>query len=572
MYVKRLLAALLLFPSVAFAGDDDSTNGENACDDLGAECICAEAMNTAESATSGQVGHQTDFTSSDDTKECWRVNSTEVYSLFDTNGVHQMVGVSGWGSTTHAFRQTPGASVWANGRKVTNTDVIPADTQTICYRQYKQVDTNYMGVWDGCPSGTIRNKIIQTDMNNFQMQLEEANRAGCGPAGAPFPELELSFDTGPVTNRNVRFTPPITHGSCISAPCRIEVCIDSTTLMTTGQDVRVRSKIVPVSTGVEHTATSELIDYGGGPTRANLWGGDWFHSSTVGGSQQGFFMQAAYNTVADQWIGPASEVEGAAVPTLEVSVACTGSPSPAPLVGSVCTATAETVNTGVDYRFILDCDGDGEPEGDPIDVNDDATPGPAVFPATYCDGVFDNVGTYNVIATLEDYANAGAGVGTPADSDDGSTTVTVAPTASQCPADQGALGQVTNVQLWDAGNFGFDWQLDQFFQSGDTIPVANKNCVALRADVNGYMSSPPGTGSVKFEIDDELVQCQTGANGIFSHPTNTVGGTGIGGYQCSTAAGITTSGAHELVVTPYDGENCDGAVGNPYIVNFTTGS
>src|SRR5574338_128282 len=39
-----LVAALLLVPLAAWAGDNDLSNGENRCDDLGSNCSCALSL------------------------------------------------------------------------------------------------------------------------------------------------------------------------------------------------------------------------------------------------------------------------------------------------------------------------------------------------------------------------------------------------------------------------------------------------------------------------------------------------------------------------------------------------
>lgn len=287
---------------------------EARCLALGSNCECSEPLDGPESAVGGQVSGGHDFASSPDPLECWGRGGD--FLLFDVAETHSMVPVTGWGNATYALRQT-GGLMWFYARI---PSAFTARDKTVCYRYYKQVPSDYGSTGAGptcaalgCPfdSGpgmnTCRNKLISSGVTGQQMQLEEEQQGDCPPLGE-FRPISISIDSGP-GDGNYGFDPPISFASCVSAPCRIELCIDGN--ITAGTNIQYRAQIVPVSTGVVHSAITPVVDPAGtGPTHNYVWGGDMYHTGP-NDADHGFWMSARWQADTDQWIGAASEIEGA---------------------------------------------------------------------------------------------------------------------------------------------------------------------------------------------------------------------------------------------------------------------
>jgi len=306
MNLVRILRACAV--AIALLGAvSAATAGEARCTGLGANCMCSEPMNGPESAVLGLIRGGFDFVSSDNASECWGRGSG--FLGFDTSANQQVVSVNNWGSARYAVRQTTGF-FWMYGK---DPFTLTSNDKTVCYRYYKQVDADYGSAGGdygnpagSCPNSTWRNKLMQSEIGGQQVQLEEDASYSC-PAVGQFNGISISVDNGP-SSGNYALQPRITLGSCVSAPCRIEYCVDGN--ITAGTGIRYRAQIVPVATGVVHAAMTPTISPGGGPSNKYVWGGDMFHSSPRGDANHGFFMNAVWQSIANQWIGAASEVEG----------------------------------------------------------------------------------------------------------------------------------------------------------------------------------------------------------------------------------------------------------------------
>lgn len=297
-----VFAAHLLDASMAAAG-------ESRCTALGANCLCSEPLNGPETAAGGILSNaKPDPVSSDDATECWGRTG---FQSFDSDGNQTMAPVSTFGGAKYALRSAPGGGFfWLYGAKVSSHEAV-AGNQTICWRYYKQVDSDYgsTGAYKGACSSTQtwRNKMMSTMLKGQQVQLEEGEGNETCVIGSSYP-IALSIDNGP-SSGNYYLSPKISYDSCKSAPCRVEMCISGN--IQNGTNIVYRAKVVPVATGVESVATSPVMTSlsGLGATNAYTWGGDMFHSSAYGGSYVNYFMQAQWPDANVHWIGAASEIE-----------------------------------------------------------------------------------------------------------------------------------------------------------------------------------------------------------------------------------------------------------------------
>lgn len=296
------------FAAVLLMSATSSNAAEQRCTALGANCACSEPMDGPETSVGSVVPTGHDFTSSDNATECWGRGSG--YLNFDSSSSQNQVSVSSWGNARYALRQANGF-FWMYGKDPT---ALTSNDRTVCYRYYKQVDSNYGSAGGdpgnsggSCPNTTWRNKIMQSEIGGQQVQLEEDATYSCPRVGEWNP-ISISIDNGP-SEGNYALQPKVGFGSCVSKPCRIEFCIEGN--LTTGKNIRYRSKIVSLANGTEHTAVSPVVNLPSGPTNKWVWGGDMFHSSPSGDANHGYFMQAIWPTVGNQWIGGATEIEGA---------------------------------------------------------------------------------------------------------------------------------------------------------------------------------------------------------------------------------------------------------------------
>lgn len=282
--------------------------GEARCAALGANCLCSEPLDGPEAAYGGILNNSNaDPASSDDATECWGRSG---YQSFDSDGNQTMAPVTTFGTARYALRQGVGGGFyWLYGLKVSGHEAV-AGNQTICWRYYKQVDSDYgsTGAYTGAcgPTETWRNKIMSTQLRGQQVQLEEGEGSEVCRIGSSYP-ITLSVDNGP-NSGNYYPTPSVSYDNCKSAPCRIEMCISGN--IQNGTNIVYRAKIVPVNTGVESTVTSPTMTSLSGATNYYNWGGDMFHTGGHGGSYVNYFIQAQWNDANVHWIGAACEIEG----------------------------------------------------------------------------------------------------------------------------------------------------------------------------------------------------------------------------------------------------------------------
>lgn len=126
-----------------------------------------------------------------------------------------------------------------------------------------------------------------------------------------------------------------------------------------------------------------------------------------------------------------------------------------------------------------------------------------------------------------------------------------------------AQSAVTGFALWNAQT---DTLVDSSFQSGEAISLASGNCVAIQIKTNPYLEAN-GAGSVKTVFDGQDTGCsEAGVTHENSAPYSWEEDEGPGVYSC--AQSLTVAGRHTLKATPYDGENCSGAVGTAVTLTF----
>jgi hypothetical protein len=138
----------------------------------------------------------------------------------------------------------------------------------------------------------------------------------------------------------------------------------------------------------------------------------------------------------------------------------------------------------------------------------------------------------------------------------GGGTVTPPPTGGTASA--GIVG----FALWNALN---ETVVDANFSSGDSISDAIRNCASIEIKTNAYLSAS-GAGSVKKVFDGVDNGC-SGTGVENSAPYAWEDGGTAGQFAC--APSLAAIGSHTLKVTPYDGDNCSGAVGTPVTLTFS---
>jgi hypothetical protein len=125
-----------------------------------------------------------------------------------------------------------------------------------------------------------------------------------------------------------------------------------------------------------------------------------------------------------------------------------------------------------------------------------------------------------------------------------------------------ASSAVVGFALWNASN---DTVVDASFQNGEAIPDSVRSCAGLEIKTNAYLNAS-GPGSIKRVFDGVNNGC-SGSGVENTYPYAWEDGGGVGQFTCSPS--LATVGNHTLTVTPYDGDNCTGAVGTPVTLSFT---
>lgn len=132
------------------------------------------------------------------------------------------------------------------------------------------------------------------------------------------------------------------------------------------------------------------------------------------------------------------------------------------------------------------------------------------------------------------------------------------------PPTTGPYAAVTGFALWDAQS---DTRIDSNFVSGEQIDVSRYSCTAIEILGNSYLNTS-GPGSVKYVFDGQDRGCtDPGLSHENTAPFAWEVDEGPGKFAC--ALSLTLPGTHTLKVTPYDGDNCTGAVGSSVTLTFS---
>lgn len=301
------------------------TGTEARCTELGANCNCSEPMQSGQSLTDGTVN----FTDSPTGTECkghWGF-ATDTATITSMS----VAGETGWGNAIYAIDHGWGGGANKNkglGFEPTKpgTTAFSSANRSWCVRIYKQFDDAYQPAsdWDSCPQAggvapnrTIRNKLLQAEMNSTSIQLIQIQEDEYGSTCPDNPSLNAKSDasgsvgfggegaTGTMSN--------LDECSSLFGPCRMEMCVDGPLLA--GGSFTWRYRIYqPITghmmSGSRTATTGGLIGQG---TGAGTWSGiNTNHSgSSHGGARESYFMSSVWDDVdANRWIGGAYEVEG----------------------------------------------------------------------------------------------------------------------------------------------------------------------------------------------------------------------------------------------------------------------
>lgn len=568
-----LLVAVLAVAVPAWAGDNNNANGENRCDDLGSVCLCAESLDESTSFIPTDLSNPPSSTS----KQC---HGGAAIGMGQTAPGRTRFASETLMPTGNAVTNTLQVddSYWAISVELVGTTPSTFSNGTLCIRDYQRIDPAIVAGYTGYAALGLGDRLKTSEMliNNQCLQQDQWSPSGGGAGAAFYPVLQLSgsdcqpgFPNGS-PGGDIRTTgTTLTLGDCSNNWCRMESCI---TLISGQLTTRQRvTRITPAD------GSAMVKSEGPFPVSTitinsdDFWIGSFYtqHDDTAhatGGHRYASYGMAAFWPTPQSdtvWIGPATEVENGAS-TFDVLLDCNPNSGPAgPLVGVRCTADLGHEGTGPDYRFKYDCNDDGVFE-DTIDVNDDATPvAPQTSGVDKCDAIYANANNYTARVVVEDYANQGAGVGTPVATTSATDTVVVqAGSASQCPVT--AQAAILRAQLWNATGSGASTIIDSDFKSGDTILSANRQCVALEAVGNDYLTlgSP---GSVGFVLDG-MFTCESTSQFVRNADN------GLNDFNCDVEAGSISGGVnttHQLVMTPYDLDGCTGTSGPPLSISYT---
>lgn len=282
---------------------------EQRCTELGDNCACSEPMSTSEASAAIVNGYN--FVETPAAKEC-----SKFRPYIGSDGSHRMVPVSNWGTATFALEHNKSGYIWLNAKAT-----FSSAEKSMCYRYYKQVDNNYSssgssaaganGICQaiGCSLNSgfynCRNKVFQATFNSLSIQFQENADGDCRPAGSHH-NISISVPGG-TAEGNYQLTPTVTFNDCKAKPCRFEFCVDGN--LSAGTNLQFRARVTSLDNGKVGVATSPVMNLGP-PNIPDFWGGDLFHSGPLGNSKVGFFLQTVWNADADQWPGPACEIEG----------------------------------------------------------------------------------------------------------------------------------------------------------------------------------------------------------------------------------------------------------------------
>lgn len=139
------------------------------------------------------------------------------------------------------------------------------------------------------------------------------------------------------------------------------------------------------------------------------------------------------------------------------------------------------------------------------------------------------------------------------------------PTPTEPPPSDGASAAITGFKLWNAQT---DTVIDGDFRSGERITLSSTgDCVAIEIVGNSYLQDD-GPGSVMKAFDGNTPSAcnNPGVTHENSAPFAWEADQGPNLFGC--AASLIVPGTHELLVVPFDEDNCNGAVGAPVRLTF----
>lgn len=130
----------------------------------------------------------------------------------------------------------------------------------------------------------------------------------------------------------------------------------------------------------------------------------------------------------------------------------------------------------------------------------------------------------------------------------------------------GAQSAIQNFVLWNASS---DTVITNDLQTGAQISQDTYGtCLAIEVVGNSYLASTGTPGSVMFAFDGNTPSsCDNPGTTHENNPPYTwETDTGPGQFDC--AASLAQPGTHTLTVTPFDGDDCSGAMGTAATVQF----
>jgi hypothetical protein len=128
-----------------------------------------------------------------------------------------------------------------------------------------------------------------------------------------------------------------------------------------------------------------------------------------------------------------------------------------------------------------------------------------------------------------------------------------------------ASAAIDHFVLWNADA---DTVIDSDFTSGEQISLAEHGCTAIEVIGNSYLLPNNSPGSIQFDLDGQTPSTCSNAGSTHENepPYAWELDSGAGLFEC--AASLTGVGSHTLTVTPYDGDDCSGAVGATVTLSF----
>lgn len=207
---------LLLFSQPLWAGDNDGSNGENHCDDLGSICICSEPLDTTSFTTVF-----TDYDNPGDTtsKQCTHedIPSNIGFAVYKTSQLTTPAASSLPAGNTvgHVWRLTPaGASTVGTG---VGYITIPSGTKRFCVRHYVKFSPDYAD--NNCGLGKFTDSKWAAASPNFQL-LTGTN--GLPSNGEAFSCADSSEGI------NCAMTHDLAPADIIGEWTRVEMCLEHT--------------------------------------------------------------------------------------------------------------------------------------------------------------------------------------------------------------------------------------------------------------------------------------------------------------------------------------------------------